>query len=155
MSLPTLETFKSNPLGTSTTLADVFETFEFLDDWEDRYSYIIDLGKSLPDFPDSERQEKNYVHGCQSQVWLIHTYDEVNDKIYFMIDSDAIIVKGLAAIVLVTLNAKSPSEILNFDVDKAFEKIDLMRHISATRGNGLRSMLELIKKVASERAPSS
>jgi cysteine desulfuration protein SufE len=152
MSLPSLEEFKKNPLGTSTTLADVFESFEFLDDWEDRYSYIIDLGKSLPAFPESERVEDNYVHGCQSQVWLIHRYDEESDRIYLLIDSDAIIVKGLAAIVLITLNAKSPSEILELDVEKTFEKIDLMRHISPTRGNGLRSMLELIKKVASENA---
>lgn len=152
MSLPSLEEFKKNPLGTSTTLADVFESFEFLDDWEDRYSYIIDLGKSLPAFPESERVEENYVHGCQSQVWLIHRYDEESGRIYLLIDSDAIIVKGLAAIVLITLNAKSPSEILELDVEKTFEKIDLMRHISPTRGNGLRSMLELIKKVASENA---
>jgi len=150
MTFPTLETFKANPLGTSTTLEDVFDAFEFLDDWEERYGYIIDLGKSLPEFPDSERTEENYVHGCQSQVWLITQYDKADNKLYLMIDSDAIIVKGLAAIVLVTLNSKSPQEICEMDVEATFEKIDLMRHISPTRGNGLRSMLELIKKAALE-----
>lgn len=148
MTALSLETFKANPLGTSTTLDDVFDTFEFLDDWEDRYGYIIDLGKSLPNFPESERSEENYVHGCQSQVWLVHKYDEASNTLYFMIDSDAIIVKGLAAIVLITLNAKSPQDITAMDVEATFEKIDLMRHISPTRGNGLRSMLELIKKAA-------
>lgn len=150
MSLPSLEIFQANPLGTSTTIEDVFEAFEFLDDWEERYGYIIDLGKSLPAFPESERVEQNYVHGCQSQVWLIHTFDANSGKLYLMIDSDAIIVKGLAAIVLATLNAKTPKEILTMDIEACFEKIDLMRHISPTRGNGLRAMLELIKKAASE-----
>lgn len=145
-----LDTFKANPLGTETTIEDVYEAFEFLEDWEERYGYIIDLGKSLPEFPDSERNESNYVHGCQSQVWLIHNYDKESNTLYLMIDSDAIIVKGLAAIVLATLNAKSPQDIVAMDVEKSFEKIDLMRHISATRGNGLRSMLELIKKAAIE-----
>lgn len=150
MSLPSLEEFKANPLGTTTTINDVFDAFEFLEDWEERYGYIIDLGKSLPEFPESERIEQNYVHGCQSQVWLIHRFDADSGKLFLMIDSDAIIVKGLAAIVLVTLNAKTPEEILSMDVEAIFEKIDLMRHISPTRGNGLRSMLELIKKAASQ-----
>ena len=150
MSLPSLEEFKANPLGTMTTIDDVFDAFEFLDDWEERYGYIIDLGKSLPEFPESERVEQNYVHGCQSQVWLIHHFDSDSGKLYLMIDSDAIIVKGLAAIVLVTLNAKTPQEILSMDVEAIFAKIDLMRHISPTRGNGLRSMLELIKKAATQ-----
>lgn len=150
MSLPSLEEFKANPLGTTTTIDDVFDAFEFLDDWEERYGYIIDLGKSLPEFPESERVEKNYVHGCQSQVWLIHHFDAESGKLFLMIDSDAIIVKGLAAVVLATLNAKTPEEILSMDVEKIFGRIDLMRHISPTRGNGLRSMLELIKKAASQ-----
>lgn len=148
MSLPTLETFKANPLGSTTTIEDVIDAFEFLDDWEERYGYIIDLGKSLPEFPDSQRVEENYVHGCQSQVWLIHHYDAESKKLYLMIDSDAIIVKGLAAIVLATLNAKPPQDILSMDVEASFEKIDLMRHISPSRGNGLRAMLELIKQAA-------
>ncbi len=82
-----LDTFKANPLGTETTIEDVYEAFEFLEDWEERYGYIIDLGKSLPEFPDTERNESNYVHGCQSQVWLIHNYDEENNTLYLMIDS--------------------------------------------------------------------
>jgi len=148
MSFPDLDTFKKSPFGQSISIVDVLESFEFLDDWEDRYSYIIDLGKSLPEFPESEKTEANYVHGCQSQVWLIHNIDETDGKIYLLIESDAIIVKGLAAVVLATLNAKTPAKILTLDVDAIFEKMDLMRHISPTRGNGLRSMLELVKAVA-------
>ncbi|KZZ47842.1 hypothetical protein A3758_33770 [Oleiphilus sp. HI0118] len=81
-------------------------------------------------------------------MWLIHHYDAESNKLYLMIDSDAIIVKGLAAIVLATLNAKTPQDILSMDVEASFEKIDLMRHISPSRGNGLRAMLELIKQAA-------
>ena len=150
MSLPALNEFKASPFGTETTVADILETFEFLDDWEERYSYIIDLGKSLPAFPESEKQEKNYVHGCQSQVWLIHQVDPDDGKIYLMIDSDAIIVKGLAAVLLTILNAKTSAEIMATDIESLFDKLDLIRHISATRGNGLRAMIELINAIAAE-----
>ena len=152
MTQPDLATFQANPFGVDTTIDDVLESFEFLDDWEERYSYIIDLGKSLPAFPESEKREENYVHGCQSQVWLIHQIDPANGKVYLLIDSDAIIVKGLAAVVLATLNAKTPQEIQALDIEGTFDQMDLMRHISPTRGNGLRSMIELVKRIASENA---
>jgi cysteine desulfuration protein SufE len=140
--------FTNNPLGTSTTMEDVFDAFEFLDDWEDRYAFIIDLGKQLPPFPESERNEQNYVHGCQSQVWLIHYYDEASGKLFLLIDSDAIIVRGLAAIILAALNNHEPRELLSIDIDELFERLDLFRHISPTRGNGLRSMISKIRDIA-------
>ncbi|KZY45371.1 MULTISPECIES: SufE family protein [unclassified Oleiphilus] len=140
--------FKNNPFGTETTDADILEAFEFLDDWEERYAYIIDLGKSLPAFPEAEKTELNLVHGCQSQVWLVHNFDEASNKLFFLIESDAIIVKGLASVVLATLNARSPAEIVAKDVEAIFNDMDLMRHISPTRGNGLRSMLERMKNIA-------
>ena len=140
--------FTNNPLGTSTTMEDVFEAFELLDDWEDRYAFIIDLGKQLPPFPESERNEQNYVHGCQSQVWLIHYYDEASGKLFLLIDSDAIIVRGLAAIILAALNNHEPRELLSIDIDELFERLDLFRHISPTRGNGLRSMISKIRDIA-------
>ena len=143
-----LETYKDNPFGNSITISDILDTVEFLDDWEERYSYIIDLGKSLPAFPEAEKTEQNLVHGCQSQVWLSHYYDESSDTMYVLLESDAIIVKGLAAIVLAALNAKTPKAIIEEDVEALFTKMDLMRHISPTRGNGLRSMLERIKTTA-------
>ena len=144
--------FLNNPLGKDTTLDDVLDGFEFLDDWEERYAFIIDLGKQLPAFPDDERREENYVHGCQSQVWLIHHYDEQSSKLYLLIDSDAIIVRGLAAIILVALNGKSPRDLLATDIDELFEQLDLFRHISPTRGNGLRAMVGKIRDVAAETA---
>ena len=144
--------FNNNSLGTSTTLEDVFDAFEFLDDWEDRYAFIIDLGKQLPPFPESQRTEVNYVHGCQSQVWLIHNYDKDSGKLLLLIDSDAIIVRGLAAIILVALNNRTPADLLATDIDKLFEQLDLFRHISPTRGNGLRSMISKIQKLATAQA---
>lgn len=144
--------FLTNPLGKDTTLEDVLDGFEFLDDWEERYAFIIDLGKQLPPFPDEERTEENYVHGCQSQVWLIHHYDEPSGKLYLLIDSDAIIVRGLAAIILVALNGKTPRDLLATDIDELFEQLDLFRHISPTRGNGLRAMVGKIRDIAAETA---
>lgn len=140
--------FANNPLGTSITLEDVYDAFELLDDWEDRYAFIIDLGKQLPPFPDSERTEINYVHGCQSQVWLIHHFDEDSGKLLLLIDSDAIIVRGLAAIILLAYNNLAPTDLLATDIDKLFERLDLFRHISPTRGNGLRSMISKIRNIA-------
>ncbi|MCL7943467.1 SufE family protein [Marinobacter sp. ATCH36] len=142
--------FIDNPLGKDTTLEDVLDGFEFLDDWEERYAFIIDLGKQLPAFPDDERTEENYVHGCQSQVWLIHHYDEDSGKLFLLIDSDAIIVRGLAAIILVALNGKTPRDMLATDIDELFEQLDLFRHISPTRGNGLRAMVGKIRDIAAE-----
>ena len=140
--------FASNPLGTSITLEELYEAFDLLDDWEDRYAFIIDLGKQLPSFPDAERTEKNYVHGCQSQVWLIHHYDKESGKLLLLIDSDAIIVRGLAAIILLAYNNLTPTDLLATDIDKLFERLDLFRHISPTRGNGLRSMISNIRNIA-------
>jgi cysteine desulfuration protein SufE len=143
-----VQDFLDNPLGTNPTLDDVLDSFEFLDDWEDRYAFIIDLGKQLPAFPDDARIEENYVHGCQSQVWLIAHYDEASGKLYLLIDSDAIIVRGLAALILVALNGKPPRELLTTDIDELFERLDLFRHISPTRGNGLRAMVGKIRDIA-------
>ncbi|AMQ88496.1 MULTISPECIES: SufE family protein [Marinobacter] len=146
------EQFLDNPLGVKTTLEDVLDAFEFLDDWEERYAYIVDLGKQLPAFPDDERTEENYVHGCQSQVWLVHHHDEDSGKLFLLIDSDAIIVRGLAAIILVALNGKTPRELLATDIDELFEQLDLFRHISPTRGNGLRAMVGKIRDIAAAEA---
>lgn len=146
------EQFLNNPLGQGTNLEEVLDAFEFLDDWEERYAYIIDLGKQLPAFPDDQRTEQNYVHGCQSQVWLIHHYDDSSGKLFLLIDSDAMIVRGLAAIILVALNAKSPRDLLATDIDELFERLDLFRHISPTRGNGLRAMVGKIRDIAAAEA---
>ncbi|SFR45292.1 Cysteine desulfuration protein SufE [Marinobacter gudaonensis] len=147
--------FLNNPLGKDTTLDDVLDGFELLDDWEERYAFIIDLGKQLPAFPEEARVEENYVHGCQSQVWLIHHYDDSTGRLYLLIDSDAMIVRGLAAIILVALNGKTPRDLLATDIDELFEQLDLFRHISPTRGNGLRAMVGKIRDIAAAEAASA
>lgn len=147
--------FLNNPLGKDTTLDDVLGGFELLDDWEERYAFIIDLGKQLPAFPEEARVEENYVHGCQSQVWLIHHYDDSTGRLYLLIDSDAMIVRGLAAIILVALNGKTPRDLLATDIDELFEQLDLFRHISPTRGNGLRAMVGKIRDIAAAEVASA
>ena len=142
--------FTQNDFGGSINTDEILDTFEFLDDWEERYAYIIDLGKKLPEFPESEKIEDNYVHGCQSQVWLIHYLDEESGKLYLLIESDALIVRGLAAVVLAAMNAKTPSELLAVDIEALFEKMDLIRHVSPTRGNGLRSMVKKVQRIAEQ-----
>ncbi|MFD2229407.1 SufE family protein [Alkalimarinus sediminis] len=142
--------FTQNDFGGSINTDEILDTFEFLDDWEERYAYIIDLGKKLPAFPESEKVEDNYVHGCQSQVWLIHYLDEKSGKLYLLIESDALIVRGLAAVVLAAMNAKTPTELLTVDIEGLFEKMDLIRHVSPTRGNGLRSMVKKVQRIAEQ-----
>ena len=146
----TAEHFTQTELGTDVTTEDVRDGFELLDDWEERYGYIMDLGKKLPAFPDDERREENYVHGCQSQVWLIHWKDPESGRLYLLIDSDAMIVRGLAAIIMIALNGRTPDDLLAVDIEGLFEELDLMRHISPTRGNGLRAMVEQIRATAQQ-----
>ena len=133
-------------------LDDVRETFGFLDDWEDRYRYIIDLGKKLPAMPDDEKTDANFVHGCQSQVWISAHYDANGHALNFLVDSDAHIVRGLAAMVMAAFNHRSPAEILGFDVEDYFGKTQLIQHLSPTRGNGLKSMVAKIRAAAEAHA---
>lgn len=128
---------------------DIAEDFNFLDDWEERYKYIIDLGKSLPPLTDEERHEDNRVRGCASQVWL--QFDETHkDKITFRGDSDAHIVKGLVALMIALFSGKSADDILQIDADAALARLDLQDHITPQRSNGLASMVKRIKQQATE-----
>ncbi len=132
--------------GIDVSADDIIDSLGFFDNWEDRYKYIIDLGKELPPLPESFRTEEYLVRGCQSQVWLV---DEWRDgKLYFRADSDAFIVKGLLGVVLAAFNGKTPGDILSFDVDAYFTKLDLLQHLSSTRGNGLKAMVKRIKDKA-------
>ncbi|MDF1629157.1 MAG: SufE family protein [Alcanivoracaceae bacterium] len=144
-----MESFYSeSPFGTSITAEEVLDSIGFLDDWEERYRYIIDLGKSLPSLPDELKTEERFVRGCQSQVWLAHQFDPAENKIYLAVDSDALIVRGLAAMVLAALNRKSPQQILQYDIQDYFTKLDLLKHLSPTRGNGVQAMVEKIHGIA-------
>lgn len=136
--------------GTDITSEDIVDSLSFFDSWEDRYKYIIDLGKELPPLDDEQRTDANIVRGCQSQVWLVSHRE--GDRLYFDADSDAFIVKGLLAVVLAAYNARTPEQILAFDVDAYFEQLNLMKHLSLTRGNGLRAMVKRIQGTASSAA---
>lgn len=127
-------------------IQELKDTFEFFDDWEDKYRFVIDLGKNLPELPESQRTEANLIRGCQSQVWLTH--DVRDDCLHFAMDSDAHIVRGLISIVLIALSGRSPEQILSTDIEALFDELQLLSHLSATRGNGLRAMVSRIRQIA-------
>ena len=128
------------------TLDEVLDTFEFFDDWEDKYRFIIDIGKELPGLPDGDKTDAHLIRGCQSQVWL--TYESSDEGLKFTMDSDAHIVRGLIAVVLIVIQNRSASEIQQLDIEGIFGQLDLLAHLSVTRGNGLRAMVRRIKEVA-------
>ena len=132
------------------TLEKIIEDFSFLDDWEDRYRYVIELGKALPELPEEQRTLANKVQGCASQVWLVsHTDGDTADPVMtFEGESDAHIVRGLVAIVLATYSGKHASEIADLDALDTFGKIGLVEHLSSQRANGLRSMVKRIREEA-------
>lgn len=132
--------------GTEITSDDIVDTLSFFDNWEDRYKYIIDLGKELPPLDEALRTEDNLVRGCQSQVWLVS--DARAGKLFFEADSDAFIVKGLLAVVLAAYNGKTPEQAAEFDVEAYFAELNLLKHLSVTRGNGLRAMVKRIQDTA-------
>lgn len=127
---------------------ELVDNFSFCDTWEDRYGYIIDLGNKLEGLNDSFKTQTWKVPGCQSQVWLVPEYKE--GKIHFTGDSDAIIVRGLIAIVLAIFNDKSPSEIKNIAIEDIFAKLGLQDNLSPSRRNGLMSMVNKIRFYAEQ-----
>lgn len=130
--------------------AELVENFELFDDWEDRYRYIIDLGRKLPPLPDTFKTEATKVRGCMSQVWMVPGHPKNDEKKFaFAADSDAHIVKGLIAVLGILFSGKSSAEILEIDTESAFETIGLDQHLSPTRRNGLVSMVQKIKGYAS------
>jgi cysteine desulfuration protein SufE len=141
----------ANPFGTSISADDIVENLSFFDSWEDRYRYIIDLGRELPPLPEALRTDDRLVRGCQSQVWI--DVGEDDGRLQLAVDSDAFIVKGLLAVVLAAYNNKEPGDVLAFDVDDYFETLGLMQHLSPTRGNGLRAMVARIRQEAEQRSP--
>ena len=128
----------------------ISEEFDIFDTWVEKYEYIIDLGKSIPGLPEDAKTPERLVKGCQSSVWLVESYD--GNKINFDVDSDAVIVQGLLALVLAAYNDKTPTDILAFDIDGYFEALDLERHITPTRGNGLRAIVGKIQELAKANA---
>jgi cysteine desulfuration protein SufE len=136
------------------SIEQIIDDFAFLEEWEDRYRYVIELGKALPDLPDDQKSTENKVQGCASQVWLVsHFEDGSTDPVMtFDGDSDAHIVRGLVAIVLAAYSGKHASEIAATDAIEIFDRIGLVEHLSSQRANGLRSMVKRIRSEASLRA---
>ncbi len=125
----------------------VIEEFQFFDDWMDRYQYLIDLGRRLPEFPEEDRVDDNKIRGCQSQVWFLA--DMRGDRLHFQAISDAAIVSGLIAVLLRIYSDRKPRDILDTPADFV-AALGLEQHLSPTRSNGLSSMLQAIRRFAEE-----
>jgi len=130
---------------------EIAENLSFLEDWEERYGYVIQLGKSLPPMADARKTEENRVQGCASQVWLATNVGEGADPVIaFEGDSDALIVRGLVALALSVNSGKTASQIVATDTFGMFDALGLRAHLSSQRSNGLRSMVARIRRDAEE-----
>jgi len=125
------------------TIQQIIDDFEVIDDWDERYRYIIDLGRKMPPLDAARRTDDVKVRGCASQVWLITKRD--GDTLTFVGDSDAMIVRGLIAVLLTLYSGKTPEEILAIDARKTLSALGLDTHLSQQRSNGLFSMVERIR----------
>lgn len=136
------------PLSINTLL----NNFSFLDEWEDRYRYLIEIGRTLPALSEQEHNEETRVRGCASQVWLVSSQEKQDEitHIRFRADSDAHIVRGLLALLLALYDDKTPQEILSTDAEAVFRKLGFSEHLSQQRSNGLKSILERIRFIAQE-----
>ena len=131
------------------TIEGLVDDFAFLDDWEDRYRYVIELGKTLPELSAAEHNDINKVRGCASQVWLVSKLVENGEpRLYFRGDSDAHIVRGLIAILFALYSGRTPREIVETDPEKVFAKVGLREHLTSQRSNGLSSMVARIRRDA-------
>lgn len=129
-----------------TSFDDIRADFEFLDEWDDRYKYLIDLGRQLAPYPETHRDDAHKVRGCASQVWLHSERD--NGALVFHGDSDAHIVKGLVALLLALYSGKTPEAIVKIDAQAALAPLDLQDHLTPQRSNGLASMIARIRAIA-------
>lgn len=129
-------------------ITEIMDNLSYLDSWEDKYRYIIELGESLPPLPAELQTEEWKVKGCQSQVWLVPKKD-TDGTLSFLGTSDAVIVKGLISIVLSIYNNKTPTDIAAIDIGGIFDNLGLHEHLSPSRRNGLEAMVEKIKHYAS------
>jgi cysteine desulfuration protein SufE len=133
------------------SIDEIIENFELLDEWDDRYRYLIELGRALPPLPESARNDANKVQGCASQVWLatsIKSNGGAGPLLSFEGDSDAHIVRGLIAVLFSLYSGKDAKDILSADAIKLFEKLGLREHLTPQRSNGFRSMVERIRRDA-------
>lgn len=129
------------------TIEDLADTFDLLGDWEERYSYLIELGRKLPALSETERSEDAKVRGCMSQVWLVGG-QESDGLMHFNGDSDSTLVKGLIALLMVMVNQRAPKEILALDIAETFKQLGLESHITVNRRNGFYAMVERIRALS-------
>ncbi|SDG38049.1 SufE family protein [Pelagibacterium luteolum] len=134
-------------MSTTPAFDDIAENLAFLDDWEDRYRYIIELGQQLEPIAEHERTAENKVHGCASQVWLVtdHSHGDDDTVLRFRGDSDAMIVKGLVAIVLALYSGRSAKDIAATDALPILDSVGLREHLSTQRSNGLAAMVQRVR----------
>ena len=134
-----------------TTIDEIKDNFELLEDWDDRYRYVIELGRTLDPMPDDEHTTANKVNGCASQVWLSRKLARSDDAVLsYLGDSDAHIVRGLIAILLTLYSDRTPRDILDTDAIAVFNDLGFKEHLTPQRSNGLRAMVERIRKDATE-----
>ena len=131
------------------TVDELLENFDLFDVWEERYDYLIELGRELPALDEKHQNSDTKVEGCMSSVWLVTSMDSER-KIHISADSDSIIVKGLIVILMAHYSGKTASEILDSDAIALFERLGLNQHLSPQRRNGLFSMVKRLKEMASE-----
>jgi cysteine desulfuration protein SufE len=136
-------------------LDELVDNFELLDDWSERYRYIIELGRRLPPMDDALKTAESKVDGCMSQVWLVGRREADTGALQFVADSDAHIVRGLIAILLVLFSGKSAEEILAIDPAVMFTRLGLDTHLSPGRSNGLMSMVRRVKTLAAHEGASA
>ncbi|MDF2154395.1 cysteine desulfurase sulfur acceptor subunit CsdE [Vibrio sp. CAU 1672] len=136
--------FPVSPFGSQITSDDIVDTMAKLKGWEDRYRQVIQWGKQLPQMPEALKSEQVTVAGCESQVWLVS--QQQAGVWHFCADSDARIVRGLIALVMAAYDGKTAQQIQAFDVDAYFEQLGLIAHLSPSRGNGLKAIVEQIKR---------
>ena len=135
-----------NPeLNIAETEQEIISEFALFDSWDDKYEYIIDLGKRLPPLDPKYKTDENRVRGCQSSVWLVADYKD--GKLFFQAESDAVIVKGLISMLIRVLNKRTPDEIIEAKMD-FIREIGMMTHLAQTRSNGLLSMVKQMKHYA-------
>lgn len=132
---------------TQPTINDLTENFSLFEDWEERYAYLIDLGRNLPDMPDSLKTDVTLVRGCTSRVWMIAETDE-QGCYHFTADSDAHIVRGLIAVLLSAYQDKTAAEIKSVDIETSFSQLGLDKHLSPNRRNGFFAMVERIRALS-------
>ncbi len=121
---------------------EIIEEFSLFDNWEDKYEYLIDMGKKLPKLDDAHKKDENKIRGCQSTVWMVSEYK--NGRIFYKADSDAMIVKGLISMLIRVFSGQKPADIVSADM-KFIDTIGMSTHLAQTRSNGLRSMIKQMK----------